>query len=169
MKVRARRACWLILLAIGCSDGTAPALPPNGLFTAGLTGARNLQLVGTASAGLIFIETGTEYSVRMFDSHLGELRGVSIRCPGEAVPAVGLHELGPGADCQGRYTRAIPSPDIGLVFAEVAVADAGSFTVTKATDEELGGRFTFHGELVVGTDSMGSVTVTGTFRAVPQP
>jgi hypothetical protein len=95
MNVRARCACWLIVLAAGCSDGTEPAIPPGGLFTAGLIGPRSFQLTGSASAGTIFIETGPEYVVRMIDTRGGELRDVDIVCQGESVPAVGTHALGP--------------------------------------------------------------------------
>jgi hypothetical protein len=51
----------------------------------------------------------------------------------------------------------------------VAESATGSFTVNTKTDQELAGRFMFNGDLVVGTDSVGSLTVTGTFRAVPLP
>jgi hypothetical protein len=162
MNVRARCACWLIVLATGCSDGTEPAVPPGGLFTARLIGARSLQLTGSAFAGTIFVETGTEYVVRMVDTGGGEVRLVGIVCQGEAVPQVGTHALGPQEECSGRYTQ---SP--GLATAEVAESATGSFTVTTKTDQELAGGFMFNGDLVVGTDSVGSLTVTGTFRAVP--
>jgi hypothetical protein len=164
MNVRARCACWLIVLATGCSDGTEPAIPPGGLFTAGLTGARNLQLTGSAFAGVIFVETGIEYIVRMVEAGSGQPRLVAIVCQGEAVPEVGTHPLGPEEECLGRYVR---SP--GLPTTELAESATGSFTVTTQTDQELSGRFRFSGDLVVGADSVGSLTVTGTFRAVPQP
>jgi hypothetical protein len=163
MNVRARCACWLIVLATGCSDGTDPAIPPGGLFNASLTGARNLRLTGSAVAGVIFIETGSEYVVRMVEAGSGQPRLVIIVCQGEAVPEVGTHLLGPEEECSARYAR---SP--GLPSAELTESATGSFTVTTHTDQQLTGRFRFSGDLVVGTSSVGLVTVTGTFQAVPQ-
>jgi hypothetical protein len=159
----------MVLLAVGCSDGTEPALPTDGLFTARLTGARSLQLTGSASAGIVYIETGSEYVVRMFNPGGDDLRSVIIACQGDGMTELGPHALGPDADCQARYSRFVESPSTGSAVAESAEAVSGTVTVTTASDEEFAGRFTFQGELLSGTDTVGPLTATGTFRAVPYP
>jgi hypothetical protein len=169
MTMRAAGNCWIVLLAVGCSDGMEPALPANGVFTGKLTGARTFDLAGSASAGIVYIETGSEYVVRMFDPVGDEVRGIIIGCQGDAIPELGPHALGPGADCHARYSRFAQSPSPGSTVAESAEAVSGTVTVTRAVDEEFAGRFTFQGELLTDTDTVGPLAASGTFRAVRYP
>ena len=163
MHRRAALACSTLLLAVGCSDGSGPSLGATGVFSAQLTGAQSASLSGNAEAGLVFTEDGSAFSIRMFAQEGEVLRFVILNCPGDTAPASGTYALGPGGACQARYGR-VPSSS-NFVVTETAEADAGSLRITTSNDEEVDGVFTFHGQLVETTDTIGGVSATGTFRA----
>jgi hypothetical protein len=53
----------------------------------------------------------------------------------------------------------------GSTVPEVAEADGGSVTISVSNQEEVDGTCSFHGALVEGSDTVGIVSVAGSFRA----
>jgi hypothetical protein len=170
MHRRATLACSAFLFAIGCSDGTEPLTGPSGVFGAQLAGVRSGMLSGSAEAQEIFIETGNAFVVRMIAESGNVGRFMLLQCPGETAPARGTYSVGPGADCLARYlVFTSTGPEPGSVITERAEADGGSVTIGVSNAEEVGGTFRFHGTLVEGSDTVGVVSASGSFRATVFP
>ena len=102
----------------------------------------------------------------MFAAANDTLRSISISCPGDVAPATRDVSL-------DRRTWGVPrrvrSADLhtecGTVILEQTSAASGSVTITASSDAEVAGRFGFEGELVVGTEPAGPVSVSGAFNA----
>jgi hypothetical protein len=165
MHRRAALACSAFLFAIGCSDGTEPLTGPSSVFGARLTGVRSGTLSGSAEAEEIFIETGSAFVVRMFAESGNAGRFVSLQCPGDTAPTPGTYAVGPGGNCLARYVLLTSTPGPGSEVTEFAEADGGSVTISVSNQEEVDGTFSFHGTLVEGSDTVGIISVAGSFRA----
>lgn len=162
--LRRTLACTAMFFATACSDGTQPDRPDGGSFSAMLRGARSGQLTGVANAGLSSTELGESYSVRMFDTGGGQTAFITLTCLGSSEPiAVGRYQLVPGQPCEARYGLAASD---GFSVIELALAESGSMTVSVSNEAEIAGSFRFQGALVEGSDTVGVVSATGSFRAV---
>ena len=154
------------VLLLGCSESTAPAA---GQFQARLSGAGAAILAGASNARSFFTEAdpdGARFGINMFAGANDTLRSISISCPGEEPPAPGTYPLSTGPEgCRGGYVRLTSTQSAGTVILEQASSSSGSVTITASSDAEVAGRFGFEGELVVGTEPAGTVSVSGAFNA----
>jgi hypothetical protein len=151
-----------VLVAGACSDGTQPELPSGGSFTATLGGIRGGQLTGNANYGYAGTELGESYAVRMFATpHGGTVSFITLFCAGSTPLADGTYPFGPEQTCGATYGVA----DSAFSIVERADAGSGSMTVSLPNDDEIDGSFSFEGRLARGTDTVGTVSAVGSFRA----
>lgn len=166
MKIRVAHLFPGAALVLGCSDATTS--PAHGSFQARLAGARTLALSGPSNARAFFAEQfPTErFGISMF-SPLGDtLRTIAIHCPGHEVPAPGTYTVdASGLQCMGDYSRFLSTSQAGTVVLEQATASAGRVTFTAAEAGQVAGTFELSGVLVAGTDSVGTLGVSGAFSA----
>jgi hypothetical protein len=92
----------------------------------------------------------------------GKVSFVTLICDGGSRIPVGSYPFGPGQPCEARYGLATSD---SFSVLEQAVGDSGSMTITLSNEGELDGSFRFHGPLVQGTDTVGVLSATGSFRA----
>ena len=154
---------WVVLS--GCSDSVAPS---PGMFRAQLTGARVATLSGPANAGPIFAEEFPElqFTIRMYAPRGDTIQAIVMRCRGDQPPASGDHALdSSGADCIGSYSRIVLTQEGGMILLESAAASSGSLTVRPSQEGQTAGTFTFTGILIVDSDSVGILKVSGEFSA----
>jgi len=158
-------ACSTFLFVVGCSDATEPLTGASGVFGAQLEGVRSAMLSGSAEAQKVFIETGSEFVVRMLAESGNVGRFVVLQCPGDTAPTPGTYAVGPGRDCLARYLLLRSTPDSGSSFTEFAEAEEGRVIVDVSNEEEIDGTFIFQGTLVQGSDTVGGLSARGSFRA----
>ena len=157
------------VIIAGCSEGTAPS---PGTFQAQLSGARMAALSGASNAGTIYTVDfpDARFAIRMFAEPGDTVRVITILCPGQEPPAPGTYAVTAlESDCPGTYTRAVFPPEGGTIILEQASASSGSVRIITSSGDQTAGTFTFSGILVVGSDSVGTVTASGEFSAVVGP
>jgi hypothetical protein len=166
MKMRVAHLIAGAALVLGCSDAiTSPAA---GSFRARLGGARMLALLGPSNARPFFTEDSpTErFGISMFSPQGDTLRTIGIQCPGHEVPAAGTYTVdASGSQCMGGYSRIVSTSQAGTVVLEQARAASGRVTFTAADAGQAAGTFELSGVLVEGTDSVGTLDVSGAFSA----
>ena len=170
MKQRAACLVGAVVLLSACSDGTGPA-PAAGVFGASLTGALVATVSGPSNAGVIYREDLPEgqFTIRMSALPVSTTRLIAVACPGQEPPARGRHVVSEQAsDCQGSYYH-LTSTQAGTSLLEHVTASSGSVTITTKDGGRIRGAFSFSGILVAGSDSMGTLGVSGTFDAVMLP
>jgi hypothetical protein len=74
-----------------------------------------------------------------------------------------------GLSGAGSYSRLTSTQQAGTTVVEHATASSGSVTITATDGGRIRGTFNFSGILVAGSDSMGTLGVSGTFDAVMLP
>jgi hypothetical protein len=162
------RWTWLWLLGItlnGCSDATPPAA---GMFHAQLTGARTAGFSGAAIAEASYTEALPElqFGIRMHASRADTQQTIGIRCLGNQPPAQGTHSIDLiGAECIATYSRFLLTSQPGTIAPERAEGVTGTLTIEASPAGQTVGTFTFRGTLRVDSDSVGIVTVSGSFSA----
>lgn len=170
MEIRVASRCFGALMLLGCSDGSETAAPPpGGEFQARLTGARTAVLSGSSNAGSIYTEAAPAglFAIRMFAGHGDTIRAIVIDCPGQDRPATGTYPVSAAAEqCGGGYSRVVSTPGAGTIILELASASSGSVKITRSSDGQVAGTFSFNGILVVGSDSVGTVAASGGFNAI---
>ena len=158
----------IFMLLLACSDGSGPTGPAVGRFQAQLSGALNAVLSGSSNGGAFSTEEAPDgrFAIRMFAPQADTLRSVNIDCPGLVRPEPGTYAIGSGPEgCRGAYGRLFSSMSGGTIVLEHMSATSGQVTVTASSDGQLGGTFRFEGSFVVGPDTLGTVTASGTFNA----
>jgi hypothetical protein len=167
MPIRAQRLVLLASFLVGCSE-------PNGLeagtFEARLSGATSVTLTGESSAGVIYVEEQPDglYIIRMVKPEGDVTRIITVSCPGTSVPDPGSHSLDPAeGGCTGRYSRFTLEPTLETL--EEMESAAGTVRLQQPSGGQTAGSFNFSGELVRGTDSLGTVQASGNFNAVTAP
>lgn len=167
MKIRVAHLLAGAALVFGCSDATTP--PADGSFRARLGGARVLALSGPSNARSFFAEefpTEERFGISMFSPQGDTLRTIGIQCPGHEVPAPGTYTVDPsGSKCMGGYSRFVSTSQAGTTVLEQASASSGRVTFTAAGAGQVAGTFELSGVLVEGTDSVGTLGVSGAFSA----
>ena len=155
------------VLSAGCGDSSGPTASS---FAGRLTGARILTLSGTSNGGTIFTEDhpDAQFAMRMFDERGDTVFALVILCPGGQPPAPGPHAIAPGIeDCNAIYSRSVvAAPSLGgLVVLESAEASTGRVTIGDRSGDQVPGTFSFTGPLLAGTDSVGTISASGSFSA----
>jgi hypothetical protein len=166
MKIRVAHLIAGAALVLGCSDATTP--PAAGSFRARLGGARVLALSGSSNARSFFTEEfPTErFGISMFSPQGDTLRTIGIHCPGHDVPAPGRYNVdASGTQCMGGYSRIVSTIQDGTTVLVRARASSGRVTFTAADAGQVAGTFGLSGVLVEGTDSVGTLDVSGAFSA----
>jgi hypothetical protein len=166
MKIRVAHLIAGAALVLGCSD--AATSPADGSFRAQLGGARMLSLSGSSIARSFFVEEfPTErFGISMFSPQGDTLRTIGIHCPGHEVPAPGTYTVdASGSQCMGGYSRIASTSQAGTVVLAQARASSGRVTFTAAGAGQAVGTFELSGVLVEGTDSVGTLGVSGAFSA----
>ena len=166
---RAACICLGALLMLGCSGDGQVTAPPGGSFQARLSGARTATLSGPSNAGAFFDEASPEapFAIRMYAEQGDTVRRILIDCPRLTPPAPGtLRVSGAPGECQARYSRLVFTQGADIIVLEQALASSGSATITASDPGQLSGVFSFTGRLVVGADSLGTITASGGFNAI---
>ena len=160
---------YLALFAsvVGCAD--EPTGPAVGEFTASMSGASTMQLEGNSFATRVFSEawpTG-RYTVTMSNPAQGGNHLILIECPDSNPLQIRTYTLGASDEaCRGVYRRISTAGD--LVLLDEAISHEGTLTVTGMNASSIVGMFDFTGPLREGTQTVGSVTVSGSFVATRQ-
>jgi hypothetical protein len=163
-----KQSCALLLAGAvlsACSGSTAPS---PGTFRAQLTGARVASWSGPSNAGVASsVEfPDQQFAIRMFAPRGDTIQTLGIRCPGEQPPGSGAHTLNPtGADCVGSYSRIVSTLEGGTFVLEIMAASSGNLTIGPSPEGQTTGTFDFSGPLIVGSDSVGTLEVSGAFSA----
>jgi hypothetical protein len=127
-----------------------------------------LALSGPSYARPFFAE---QFPTERFGLSMPAARGdtllaVGIHCPGHEVPAPGTYTVdASGAQCMGGYSRISSTSQAGTTVLEQASASSGRVTFAAASAGQVVGTFEFSGVLVEGTDSVGTLGVSGAFSA----
>jgi hypothetical protein len=161
----ARLLLGAVLLS-GCSESAEPS---PGMFRAQLEGVRVATLSGSSNAAPIFTEEFPEprFTIRMFASQGDTVRAIVIGCPGEQSPPSGTYAVDPsGSSCVGSYSRSISTPEVGAIVLERMTASSGSVRISESGAGQTSGTFDFSGILVVGSDSLGTLDISGLFSAL---
>jgi hypothetical protein len=128
---------------------------------------------GASNAGTIYTVDFPDgrFAIRMFAEQGDTVGVITILCPGQEPPAPGMYAVTASeSDCPGTYTRAVFPPEGGAIILEQASASSGSVTIiSTSSGDQTAGTFSFSGILVVGSDSVGTVTASGEFSAVVGP
>jgi hypothetical protein len=167
MPARAPRLVLLAPLLAACSE---PSEIDAGTFQAHLTGATSGTLSGSSAAGVVYTEDRPDgsFTIRMLAVEGGVRRVVVLTCPGLSAPGPGSHSLDPAeGGCTGRYSRF--TLDSTLQVLEEAESSGGTVRVQESSPDRTVGSFDFRGELVRGTDSLGTVQASGNFSAIASP
>ena len=164
--MRPRSPVTLLLpLLLACSE--PPELTP-GTFRAGLNGALTASLSGSALGEDIFTEEFPQplFAIRMLAENGDTGRMVSIRCAGAGPLPPGNYPITPAVTpCAGGYLRFVSSLEEGTTVLESMQASSGSLTIVAGPAGQSIGRFSLRGPLVVGVESAGDLSVSGTFDA----
>jgi hypothetical protein len=127
---------------------------------------------GASNAGAIYTVDfpDARFAIRMFAEQGDTVGVITILCPGQEPPAPGTYAVTASeSDCPGTYSRVLFPPEGGAVILEQASASSGSLTISTSSGDQTAGTFSFSGILVVGSDSVGTVTASGEFSAVVGP